>query len=127
MDEKESMLQLEILVTDTLHEFGVPAHLKGYMYLRYAIMLLAGNMELAHCITNGLYVEIAKEYNCTIHTVERTIRTTLEKTWENGNRAAFRKYFGYSSDNGRSRPSSSEYMILLADCIRLKLKEASVL
>lgn len=127
MEKNEERLKMEMYVTDILHEFGVPAHLNGYRYLRCAIMKLVENMELAHTITKGLYFDTAKECGSTVNKVERSIRNAIEISWQRGNTEAFDKYFGYSSSNGKSRPCNSEYMVQIADRVRLELKGAPAL
>lgn len=112
-------IELEWQVTEILHEFGVPAHLKGYGYIREAIMMLVEDMEIAHSITKVLYYDIAKKHGTTVSKVERSIRNAVEVSWARGNIEAFEKYFGYSIAGGRRKPCNSEYMVQIADRIRL--------
>ena len=112
-------IELEWQVTEILHEFGVPAHLKGYGYIREAIMMLVEDMEIAQSITKVLYYDIAKKHGTTVSKVERSIRNAVEVSWARGNIEAFEKYFGYSIAGGRRKPCNSEYMVQIADRIRL--------
>ena len=121
MTKQKKELELEVKVTDILHEFGVPAHLNGYAYLRKAIMHLVGDMGAAHSITKVLYFDIAKDYNSTINKVERSIRNAIEVAWNRGNDEAFEKYFGYSARMGKNRPCNSEYMVQIADRLRINM------
>jgi two-component system response regulator (stage 0 sporulation protein A) len=121
MTKRKDEWELEVKVTDVLHEFGVPAHLNGYAYLRKAIMHLVGDMNAAHSITKVLYFDIAKDYDSTINKVERSIRNAIEVAWNRGNDQAFEKYFGYSARTGKNRPCNSEYMVQIADKIRLSM------
>lgn len=119
MTEEKKDLELEMSVTRILREFGVPAHLNGYVYLRKGIICLVKDMSMARSITKGLYYDVAKECESTVNKIERSIRNAIEVAWDRGNADAFEKYFGYSSNNGRNRPCNSEFMVQLADYIRL--------
>lgn len=118
----ESELNLEIHVTEVLHQMGVPARLTGYHYLREAIMMLVNDMDVSHSITKVLYYDVAKKHNSTTGKVERAIRTAVEVSWERGNVKAFEHIFGYSAVSGRKKPCNSEYMVQIADRIRLNRK-----
>ncbi len=114
--------ELELYVTEILRELGVPARLNGYRYLREAIIMLVNDMEIAHSITKVLYFDIAKAHDSSINRVERAIRTAVSVSWERGNPEAFERIFGYSSTGCKRKPCNSEYMVQLADRIRLDRK-----
>lgn len=103
-------------------EIGVPAHLKGYHYLRYAIILSGKDMEVVSSVTKLLYPTIAKHFRTTDQKVERAIRNAIEVSWSRGNVETFEKIFGYSVATGRTRPTNSEYIARIADSIRLDYK-----
>ena len=103
-------------------EIGVPAHLKGYHYLRDAIILSGKNMEVVSSVTKLLYPTIAKHFRTTDQKVERAIRNAIEVSWSRGNVETFEKIFGYSVATGRTRPTNSEYIARIADNIRLDYK-----
>ena len=113
---------LEMHVTEVLHQMGVPARLTGYHYLREAIMMLVNDMDISHSITKVLYYDVAKKHNSTTEKVERAIRTAVEVSWERGNTNTFETIFGYSAVSGRKKPCNSEYMVQIADKIRLYRK-----
>lgn len=119
MGVEKKELELEISVTNILREFGVPAHLNGYVYLRKGIICLVNDMDMARSITKGLYYDVAKDCDSTVNKIERSIRNAIEVAWERGNADTFDKYFGYSQRNGRHRPCNSEFMVQVADYIRL--------
>ena len=102
-------------VTKVMVELGMPAHLRGYHYLREAICLSVDNMELVGSITKLLYPEIAKTYHTTGEKVERAIRSVIEIGWERGNEALFEEIFGYSRLQGKNRPTNSEFVLGVAD------------
>lgn len=103
-------------------EIGVPAHLKGYHYLRDAIILSGKDMEVVSSVTKLLYPTIAKHFRTTDQKVERAIRNAIEVSWSRGNVETFEKIFGYSVAAGRTRPTNSEYIARIADNIRLDYK-----
>ena len=103
-------------------EIGVPAHLKGYHYLRDAIILSGKDMEVVSSVTKLLYPTIAKHFKTTDQKVERAIRNAIEVSWERGNVETFERIFGYSIATGRTRPTNSEYIARIADNIRLDYK-----
>lgn len=108
-------------VTKVMLDIGVPAHLKGYHYLRTAIMVTKEDMEVAGSVTKLLYPDIAKKYKTTEQKVERAIRNAIEVSWERGNAETFEELFGYSVRNGKGRPTNSEYIAQIADRINLEL------
>ena len=114
--------ELERYITDIMLDIGVPAHLKGYHYLREAIMLSGRDMEVVCSVTKLLYPTIAKRFRTTDQKVERAIRNAIEVSWTRGNVETFEKMFGYSVLSGRSRPTNSEYIARIADKVRLDIK-----
>lgn len=114
--------ELERYITDIMLDVGVPAHLKGYHYLRDAILLSGKDMEVVSSVTKLLYPTIAKHFKTTNQKVERAIRNAIEVSWERGNTKTFEKMFGYSQLSGRTRPTNSEYIARIADKIRLDIK-----
>ena len=114
--------ELERYITDIMLDVGVPAHLKGYHYLRDAILLSGRDMEVVSSVTKLLYPTVAKRFKTTNQKVERAIRNAIEVSWERGNTETFEKMFGYSAQEGRTRPTNSEYIARIADNIRLDYK-----
>ena len=111
--------RLERYVTELMLELGVPAHLRGYQYLREAIILSKFDMELVGSVTKLLYPEISKKFHVTDQKVERGIRNAIEVSRERGNTERFEEIFGYSVENGKKRPTNSEYIARIADKVRL--------
>lgn len=123
--EKNSDLSarnLEEDVTDMIHEIGVPAHIKGYQYLREAIMMSVEDIEMLGSITKILYPTIAKKYQTTPSRVERAIRHAIEVAWNRGKMDTIDALFGYTINNGKGKPTNSEFIALIADKIRLEYK-----
>lgn len=114
--------ELERYITDIMLDIGVPAHLKGYHYLRDAILLSGRDMEVVSSVTKLLYPTIARRFRTTDQKVERAIRNAIEVSWSRGNVRTFEKMFGYSVLSGRTRPTNSEYIARIADKIRLDIK-----
>lgn len=114
--------ELEKYITDIMLDIGVPAHLKGYHYLRDAILLSGRDMEVVSSVTKLLYPTVAKRFKTTNQKVERAIRNAIEVSWERGNTETFERMFGYSAQEGRTRPTNSEYIARIADMIRLDIK-----
>jgi len=110
---------LEQDVTDMIHEIGVPAHIKGYQYLREAIKLCTDNVEMLNSITKILYPTIAKRFATTPSRVERAIRHAIEVAWSRGKMETLEGLFGYTINTGKGKPTNSEFVALLADRIRL--------
>ncbi len=121
-EESVKSYDLETLVTDFIHELGVPAHIKGYQYVRTAIMMVVENMELLNYITKELYPVIAKKYSTTSSRVERAIRHSIEVAWSRGRPETMNRIFGYTIDNGKGKPTNSEFIAMVADRIRLQIK-----
>ena len=114
---------LEVAVTEIIHQVGIPAHIKGYHYLRTAIMLSVNNDEMINSITKLLYPTIAKTYQTTSSRVERAIRHAIEIAWDRGNIDVLDKFFSYTVHTSRGKPTNSEFIALIADHLRLKSKQ----
>ena len=114
--------KLELVVTDIIHEIGVPAHIKGYQYLRSAILMSVADMDILNSITKQLYPEIAKLYGTTPSRVERAIRHAIEVAWGRGHMDTIDELFGYTIHAGKGKPTNSEFIALIADKIRLEQK-----
>ena len=112
----------EIMVTEIIQKLGVPAHIKGYHYLRTAILSAIDNSKLMECVTKLLYPCVAQKYETTSSRVERAIRHAIEIAWDRGNSEVINSFFGYTIDNYRGRPTNSEFIALVTDKIRLQLK-----
>lgn len=115
-------IDLETEITSIIHEIGVPAHIKGYMYLREAITMVVNDMELLSAVTKELYPSIAKKYNTTASRVERAIRHAIEVAWGRGQVDAINKLFGYTVHNEKGKPTNSEFIAIIADKLRFKNK-----
>ncbi|MGN0435154.1 MAG: sporulation transcription factor Spo0A [Wujia sp.] len=117
---------LEVKVTEMIHEIGVPAHIKGYQYLRSSIILAVTDMDILNSITKQLYPTIAEMYDTTPSRVERAIRHAIEVAWGRGKLDTIDELFGYSMKSGKTKPTNSEFIALIADKIRLdnKMKSA---
>lgn len=113
---------LEQDVTDMIHEIGVPAHIKGYQYLREAIMMSVEDPVMISSITKLLYPGIAKKFQTTSSRVERAIRHAIEVAWSRGKMETLDSLFGYTVDNGKGKPTNSEFIALIADRIRLSYR-----
>jgi len=115
-------MDLETEITNIIHEVGVPAHIKGYMYLREAITMVVNDMELLSAVTKELYPSIAKKYNTTASRVERAIRHAIEVAWGRGQVDAINRLFGYTIHGDKGKPTNSEFIAIIADKLRLKNK-----
>lgn len=113
---------LEAIVTNAIHELGVPAHIKGYHYIRTAIMMAVENMDVLNFITKQLYPTIAKQYSTTSSRVERAIRHSIEVAWNRGKPETMDEIFGYTIHTGKGKPTNSEFIAMVADRIRLKIR-----
>ncbi len=113
---------LESLVTNMIHEIGIPAHIKGYHYLRDAIMMAVDDMDVLNAITKILYPTVAKRYQTTSSRVERAIRHAIEVAWSRGKLDILDELFGYTINNCKGKPTNSEFIALVADTIRLEQK-----
>lgn len=123
-NEKKSEDNLEALVTNVIHEIGVPAHIKGYQYLREAIMMVVNDIDIINQITKQLYPEIAHKYHTTPSRVERAIRHAIEVAWGRGEQAVVESIFGYTVSATKGKPTNSEFIAMIADKLRLELKTA---
>ena len=119
-DKNEKSLDTEI--TELLHEIGVPAHIKGYMYLREAITMVYNNVEILGGITKILYPTVAKKFKTTSSRVERAIRHSIEVAWNRGNVEAISQIFAYTISYNKSKPTNSEFIAMIADKLRLAHK-----
>ena len=120
--QKDAGKKMEQLVSHMMLDMGVPAHLKGYRYVRTAVLMAEADMKVVGSVTKLLYPEIAKRYNTTDGKVERAIRTAIEISWERGNKETFESLFGYCAESGQGRPTNSEYIAALAETIRIQMK-----
>lgn len=115
---------LEVMVTEIIHQIGVPAHIKGYHYLRDSIMLVIQQPEIIDSVTKQLYPTVAKKNNTTSSRVERAIRHAIEVAWDRGDVDTLNSYFGYTIHNGRGKPTNSEFIAMISDKLRLKIRVA---
>lgn len=116
---------IEIRITQILHQFGVPAHIKGYHYLRSSIMMSIENPDIINSVTKQLYPSVAKNFETTPSRVERAIRHAIEVAWDRGDIDVLNSYFGYTIHNSRGKPTNSEFIAMISDKLRLQLKSAS--
>jgi len=126
-DSAESIagvMDIEGIVTEIIHQIGIPAHIKGYHYLREAILMSIDNSEYLHAITKQLYPSVAKKFSTTPSRVERAIRHSIEVAWDRGDVDVLNSYFGYTIHNLRGKPTNSEFIAMITDRMRLKLKKA---
>ncbi|WP_370687981.1 sporulation transcription factor Spo0A [uncultured Oscillibacter sp.] len=110
---------LKNTVTSVIHEIGVPAHIKGYQYLREAIIIAVNDMEVINAVTKVLYPEVAKRFGTTPSRVERAIRHAIEVAWDRGDLETLQKYFGYTVSNTKGKPTNSEFIAMIADRLML--------
>ena len=122
-DVEEHPVELKNLVTSIIHEIGVPAHIKGYQYLREAIMIAVDDMDVINAVTKVLYPEVAKRFGTTPSRVERAIRHAIEVAWDRGDLETLQKFFGYTVSNAKGKPTNSEFIAMIAD--RLVLERRS--
>lgn len=120
--EAKMEINLEARVTDMIHEIGIPAHIKGYHYLRDAIIMAIEDMDVLNAITKVLYPTVAKMHQTTASRVERAIRHAIEVAWSRGKLDTLDDLFGYTVSNGKGKPTNSEFIALIADTIRLEYK-----
>ena len=116
---KAKTRNLDVEVTDIIHQMGVPAHVKGYQYMRYAILLVIGESNLIGAVTKELYPMIAKKYITTPSRVERAIRHAIELAWDRGNVEMMNKFFGYTINVEKGKPTNSEFIAMIADNLRI--------
>ena len=119
-------LDIETLVTNVIHEIGVPAHIKGYQYLREAIIIAVGDMDVINAITKVLYPQVAKTFSTTPSRVERAIRHAIEVAWDRGDLDTLQRFFGYTVSNTKGKPTNSEFIALIADRLQLQLRNGEM-
>ena len=113
---------LQVTVSEIMHQIGVPAHIKGYQYLREAIVLSINDREMMNSVTKVLYPTVAKMYSTTASRVERAIRHAIEVAWDRGDVDVLSSYFGYTIQNSRGKPTNSEFIAMISDKLRLRMK-----
>ena len=116
---------VETMVTEIIHEIGIPAHIKGYQYLRHAIMLVIDNLDIINSITKTLYPTVAEDFHTTASRVERAIRHAIEVAWDRGDTEVLNAIFGYTIATSKGKPTNSEFIAMIADRLRLQIKNAS--
>lgn len=114
--------QLEMSVTEIIHQIGVPAHIKGYYYIRESILLAVSDIGILNSVTRKLYPEVARRFGTTPSRVERAIRHSIEVAWDRGDLDTLNRYFGYTVNNNRGKPTNSEFIAMIADKLRLSIK-----
>lgn len=124
-DSEPSNPGLRVQVTEILHQIGVPAHIKGYHYLRDSIIMAIENPEIINAVTKQLYPSVAKQYNTPSSRVERAIRHAIEVAWDRGDVDVLNSYFGYTIHNTRGKPTNSEFIAMIADKLCLQMASAS--
>lgn len=124
INNKKGNENLEALVTNVIHEVGVPAHIKGYQYLREAIMMVVNDIDVINQITKSLYPQIAQRFSTTPSRVERAIRHAIEVAWGRGEPTVMENIFGYTISAAKGKPTNSEFIAMIADKLRLELKSA---
>ena len=117
---------MEAQVTKIIHQIGVPAHIKGYQYLRTAILMTIEDNDIINSVTKVLYPTVAKKYQTTTSRVERAIRHAIEVAWDRGDIDTLNSYFGYTIQNSRGKPTNSEFIAMIADNLRLKYRCAAI-
>ncbi|MDR1254060.1 MAG: sporulation transcription factor Spo0A [Oscillospiraceae bacterium] len=115
-------ISIEVKVTDILHQIGVPAHIKGYHYLRDSIIISVQNPEIINAVTKQLYPSVAQRFTTTSSRVERAIRHAIEVAWDRGDVDVLNSYFGYTIHNSRGKPTNSEFIAMISDKLRLQIK-----
>jgi len=125
-NRKSGKTSIESMVTGIIHEIGVPAHIKGYQYLREAIIIAVNDMDVINAITKVLYPQVAKTFQTTPSRVERAIRHAIEVAWDRGDLDTLQRFFGYTVSNTKGKPTNSEFIALIADKLQLQLKSSEV-
>ena len=118
---------VETLVTNVIHEIGVPAHIKGYQYVRYAIILAVEDMDVINSITKTLYPAVATYFGTTPSRVERAIRHAIEVAWDRGDLETLQHYFGYTVSSTKGNPTNSEFIALIADKLQLQMRSSGLM
>ena len=126
VSRKPDKTSIETMVTGIIHEIGVPAHIKGYQYLREAIIIAVNDMDVINAITKVLYPQVAKTFQTTPSRVERAIRHAIEVAWDRGDLDTLQRFFGYTVSNTKGKPTNSEFIALIADKLQLQLKSSEV-
>ena len=121
--EEDRSTSLESQVTAIIHDVGVPAHIKGYQYLRESIIIAVNDMDVINAVTKVLYPEVAKRFNTTPSRVERAIRHAIEVAWDRGDLETLQKYFGYTVSNAKGKPTNSEFIAMIADRLQLERRK----
>ena len=120
---RRAEVNIEAMVTSVIQEIGVPAHIKGYQYLREAIKIAVNDMEVINAITKVLYPQVAKAFSTTPSRVERAIRHAIEVAWDRGDLETLQRFFGYTVSNTKGKPTNSEFIALIADRLQLQLRD----
>ena len=115
--------RIDTLVTEIIHEIGIPAHIKGYQYIREAIIEVVADMDLINAVTKALYPQVAKKYGTTPSRVERAIRHAIEVAWDRGDVETLQKFFGYTVSGIKGKPTNSEFIAMIADHLSLRQKQ----
>lgn len=126
VQKENAVSDMEAQVTKIIHQIGIPAHIKGYQYLRAAILMTIDDNDIINSVTKVLYPSVAKKYQTTTSRVERAIRHAIEVAWDRGDVDTLNSYFGYTIQNSRGKPTNSEFIAMIADNLRLKFKYAMV-
>ena len=126
LSRRPDKTSIETMVTGIIHEIGVPAHIKGYQYLREAIIIAVNDMDVINAITKVLYPQVAKTFQTTPSRVERAIRHAIEVAWDRGDLDTLQRFFGYTVSNTKGKPTNSEFIALIADKLQLQLKSSEV-
>ncbi|MBR2867902.1 MAG: sporulation transcription factor Spo0A [Clostridia bacterium] len=121
-ESKNGLKDLEVVVSRIMHQIGVPAHIRGYQYLREAIILSVNNSEMISSVTKILYPTVAKSFKTTPSRVERAIRHAIEVAWDRGDVDVLSSYFGYTIQNERGKPTNSEFIAMISDNLKLQMK-----
>ena len=123
-NKSKKIAPIEVRVTNLIHDVGVPAHIKGYQYLREAIIMSVENEEVINAVTKTLYPTLAKSFKTTPSRVERAIRHAIEVAWNRGQIEVHDKIFGYTVNSNKGKPTNSEFIAMLADLLRMEIVEA---
>ena len=126
VQRRNDKVSIETLVTNIIHEIGVPAHIKGYPYLREAFIFAVYDLAVINALTKVLYPPVAKTFGTTPSRVERAIRHAIEVAWDRGDLDTLQRFFGYTVSNTKGKPTNSEFIALIADKLQLQLKSAEV-
>lgn len=124
-DFGEDKVHMEMVVTDIIHTIGIPAHIKGYHYLREAIMLAINDSEMLESVTKLLYPTVARKFDTSASRVERAIRHAIETAWDRGDVDVLNKMFGYTINGGKGKPTNSEFIALITDNLRLRFQSST--